>query len=51
MDGNPHLSISYALSLECQMQVWEGWSPSYELRGPRYGEQTVWMAECEGQHL
>ena len=30
------------------MQVYEGWSPSYELRGPQYEELTISMAECKG---
>ena len=33
------------------MQVQEGWSPYYKLRGPRYGELTISMAECEGLAL
>ena len=28
-----------------------GWSPSYELRGPRYGELTFSIAICEGLML
>ncbi len=30
------------------MQMQEGWSPAYELRGPRFGKLTISMAECEG---
>jgi hypothetical protein len=33
------------------MQVLEGWSPSYELRGLWYGKLTISMAECEGLTL
>ena len=33
------------------MQVQERWSPSYELKGPWYGELTISMVECEGLML
>ena len=33
------------------MQVYEGWSPSYELRGPRFWELAITMAECQGLAL
>jgi hypothetical protein len=51
MDGSPHLTIGYRLSGESRMQVLEGSSPSYELRGPRFGELTINMAECKGLAL
>ena len=27
---------------------WEGWSSTYELRDPQYGELTMCTAKCEG---
>ena len=47
MDGSPHLIIGYRLSGESRMQVQEGWSLSYEFKGPRYGELTISMVECK----
>jgi hypothetical protein len=47
MDGSPHLSIGYQLSSESQMQVYEDWSPFYELRGPRYRELIISVAEFQ----
>ena len=49
--GSPPHTIGYQLSGESRMQVYEGWSPSYKLRGPRFGELTLSMAECEGLAL
>ena len=43
MDENPHLTIGYQLKRESQRQVREGWSPTYELKGPRYEEVTIRM--------
>ena len=51
MNGSSHLAIGYRLSGESRMQVSEGWSPSYELRGPWYAELTISMVECEGLAL
>jgi hypothetical protein len=47
MNGSPHHTIAYRLSSEFRMQVLEGWSPSCELRGTRFWELTISMAECE----
>ena len=51
MDESPHLTTGYHLNGESQMQVQEGWSPSYGLRGPKYGELTICMAKCKGLML
>ena len=32
MNENPHLIIDYQLRGEFRMQVYEGWSPFYELK-------------------
>ena len=48
INGNPHHTIGYQLSSESRMQVYEGWFPSYELRGPRFWELTISMTECKG---
>ena len=48
MNENPHLIIDYQLRGEFRMQVYEGWSPFYELKDPRYRELTISMAEWEG---
>jgi hypothetical protein len=48
MNESPHLIIAYRLSGESRMQVYEGWSPSYELKGMCYWELTICMAEYEG---
>ena len=29
------------------MQMYDGWSPSYEIKGLRYGELTICMAKYE----
>jgi arginyl-tRNA--protein-N-Asp/Glu arginylyltransferase len=47
MNGSPHLIIGYWISGEFRMQVKEGWSPSYELRGHRDGTLTISMADCK----
>ena len=36
IDESPHHTISYRLNGESRMQVYEGWSPSYKLRDPRF---------------
>ena len=51
MDGNPYLIIGYRLKGEPQMQMYEGWSPFYEIKGKRYGELTICMVKCEGLAL
>ena len=48
MYGSPHHTIGYRLSGESWIQVFEGWSPSYELKGPRFWELTISMVECKG---
>jgi hypothetical protein len=48
MDESPHLTIGYLSSGESRMQVKEGWSPSYELKSPWYGELIISMAGYEG---
>ena len=40
MNGNPHLTIGYQLRGESQMQIYEGWSPTYELK-----KSAVWGAK------
>jgi hypothetical protein len=47
MHGSPYHTIGYQLNGESRMQVYEGWSPFYELRLIRYGKLTISMAECE----
>ena len=51
MDGNPHHTIGYRLSGESRMQVYEGWSPFYELNGLQLWEQSISIAECKGLAL
>ena len=51
MDGSQHHTIGYQSSDDSQKQVYEGWSPRYELRDPRFWELTISMAECEGLAL
>jgi hypothetical protein len=51
MDESPHLILGYQLRRKSQLQVQEGWSPTYELRGPLYEELTICMAEWEGLTL
>jgi hypothetical protein len=48
MNESPHCINDYRLNDESRMQVSEGWSLSYKLRGPWYGELIVSMSECEG---
>ena len=33
------------------MQVYDGWSPSYELKGSLYWELTISMVKCKGLAL
>ena len=41
MDGSPHHIIGYQLRGKSQIQVYDSWSATYELRRPRYGELTI----------
>jgi hypothetical protein len=43
MDASPHLTIGYELSGESRMQVQEGLSLTYELKGLRYRELAICM--------
>ena len=46
MNGSPHLTIGHQLRGESQKYMYEVWCPTYELKGPRYEELIMLMAEC-----
>ena len=50
-NGSSHDIIGILMSDESRMQVYEGWSSSYELKCPRFRDLMISITECEGLAL